>query len=383
MIPAVGYIKLTRATLRDTIMDDPNGFILLMQAALKAWRGPGISQGGLYPGEAILTRPRRMSDKEFRAAKIRLVTKGLLAIDAVRRKHTIACLTEAGERLADPQVLWGELRGDYPSATKPARAGNFGHRTSLRGEPRGEVKGSRANRLADKDEVWGESRGELPLVERSKPASTCEADQDSRGELRGEVEGEVPSEKGRTLNKKEDKNKDSSSWSGLLETLWAEVAPRRNADKPPKTLFQRKCTELLVEHSETTIRALIGYANVKADRSFIGHIEWAIKNGKIPDALDYLHAELDRKRKAAEPSQPPPSQEEITEMDRRNSLFASLVLARNRNDQAEVERLKAILDFNPQQLGQPTPCAHGALSGAGQGLCPSEPREGEGKEPKA
>lgn len=34
-------------------------------------------------------------------------------------------------------------------------------------------------------------------------------------------------------------------------------------------------------------------------------------------------------------------------------------------------------------LGQPTPCAHGALSGAGRGLCPSEPREDEDKEPKA
>lgn len=36
-----------------------------------------------------------------------------------------------------------------------------------------------------------------------------------------------------------------------------------------------------------------------------------------------------------------------------------------------------------KSFGQPTPCAHGALSGAGRGLCPSEPREGEGKEPKA
>jgi hypothetical protein len=36
-----------------------------------------------------------------------------------------------------------------------------------------------------------------------------------------------------------------------------------------------------------------------------------------------------------------------------------------------------------KQLGQPTPCAHGALSGAGRGLCPSEPREDEGQEPEA
>lgn len=34
-------------------------------------------------------------------------------------------------------------------------------------------------------------------------------------------------------------------------------------------------------------------------------------------------------------------------------------------------------------LGQPTPCGHRPLSGAVQGLCPLEPREGEDQEPKA
>lgn len=364
-------------------MDDPNGFILLMQAALKAWRGPGISQGGLYPGEAILTRPRRMSDKEFRAAKIRLVTKGLLAIDAVRRKHTIACLTEAGEKLADPQIIWGEARGKSSSAVNPARADHPSHRESLRGEPRGEVKGSRANRLADKDEVRGESRGELPLVERSQPASTCEADQDSRGELRGEVEGEVPSEKGRTLNKKEDKNKDSSSWGDLLEALWAEVAPQGKANIPPKAVFQRKCKEWLTEHPTETVRALIEYANANADRSFIGHIEWAIKDGHIQTAIDYWRAAMDRKRKSAEPSEPPNSPEEITRNLALTPLRAGLYLAQKRGDQAEIERLEAAIGSTLAQLGQPTPCAHGALSGAGRGLCPSEPREDESQEPKA
>jgi hypothetical protein len=204
MLPAVGYIKLTRATLRDAIMDDPNGFILLMQAALKAWRGPGISQKGLYPGEAILTRPQRMSDKEYRAAKTRRVKNELLTFNPVR-KHTVSCLTQAGEKLADPQVIWGEVRGESSSAANPARASHPRHRLSPKGEVRGEVEGSGANLLADKGEIRGEPRGELPLVEKSRPASTCEADQDSRGEVEGEVEGEVPAQKGRTLNKKGDK----------------------------------------------------------------------------------------------------------------------------------------------------------------------------------
>lgn len=36
-----------------------------------------------------------------------------------------------------------------------------------------------------------------------------------------------------------------------------------------------------------------------------------------------------------------------------------------------------------KSFGQPTPCGHGPLSGAGRGLCPSEPREDEGREPEA
>lgn len=383
MPPAIGYIKLTRATLRDTIMNDPNGFILLMQAALKAWRGPGISQKGLYPGEAILTRPQRMSDKEYRAAKTRLVDKGLLAVGAVRRKHTISCLTEAAEKLVDPQIIWGEVKGEPSFAANPARPGHPRHRTSLRGEPRGEVEGSGANLLADKGEVRGEPRGERPLVEKSRPASTYEADQDSRGELRGEDEGEVPAEKGRTLNKKEDKNKDSSSWSDLLEALWSEVTPRGKANIPPKAVFQRKCKEWLTEHPTETVRALIEYANANADRSFIGHIEWAIKDGHIKTALDYWHAAIEQKLKASEPCSLPKSPEECARNAEQFQQVFGLLKAKLRIDEADTPPLEAALDSHLAQSGQPTPCAHGALSGAGRGLCPSEPREGEDKEPKA
>ncbi len=203
------------------------------------------------------------------------------------------------------------------------------------------------------------------------------------GELRGEVEGEEHAEKGRTLNKKEDKNKDSSSWGDLLEALWAEVTPRGKANIPPKAVFQRKCKEWLTEHPTETVRALIEYANADADRSFIGHIEWAIKDGHIQTALDYWRAAISKKQKAITQQKPPESPEEIARRCERGPLYAALVVARNCNDQAEVERLETALGLKRVQSGQPTPCAHGALSGAVQGLCPLEPREGEDQEPKA
>jgi hypothetical protein len=302
------------------------------------------------------------------------------------RKRTVCCLTRVSEQLADPQILWGEVRGEYSSAANPARTGYPSQRLSHRGESRGEVEASGANQLAEKGKSKGEAKGELQLVKKLRPASDCGADRDSRGEDRGKVEGEAPAEIGRTLNKKENKNKDGSSWGGTLELMWNGVAPTGKAERPPAPHFQRKCVEWLSEHPEETVRALIFYANanVRSKNGYLGYIDATIKSAEgIQDALDYWRAAIDRRRKAAEQSKPPKSPEELTRSLTLTPLRAGLYLAQNRGDQAEVERLEAILESTLAQLGQPTPCAHGALSGAGQGLCPSEPREDEDKEPEA
>lgn len=136
---------------------------------------------GINPGESFLKRPARMSDKEYRAAKIRVAKSGLLSFRTVRN-HTICCLTEACEKLVDPKILWGEVRGEPASAANLSRASHPSLRRFLKGESRGEVAASGANLLAGMDESWGEPMGEPQIVEKSRPASDCGADKDSRGE---------------------------------------------------------------------------------------------------------------------------------------------------------------------------------------------------------
>jgi hypothetical protein len=347
MLPTLGYIKLLRTILQDDIMDDPNEFILLMQAALKAWRGPGISKLGLAPGEAMLTRPQKMSDKEYRTAKARLAKRGLLTFRTARQ-NTISCLAK-GETLADPQIIWdkpkGELRGGPQLAEKPRPACNCETGQSSRGEPKGEVEASRANLLGKQGEFKGEPRDESRLSEKPHPASDCEENQGSRGEPRGELKGEAIPQIGRTfLNKKE--NKDSSSRGGCLELLWSEVTPTGKAERPPLPHFQRKCGEWLSKHAVETVRALIFYANANArsQNGYLGYIDATIKSATgIQDAQDYWRAALDRSRKTAKHSEPSQSSEERKRNQALFPLRSRLLRAKICGDQETIERLEAEL----------------------------------------
>lgn len=375
------------ATLQGAVLNDPKGLVLILSVWVNAWCGPGISPAGLSPGEAKLGCPACMSDKAFRSTQIRLKKLGLFEVRTFRQRN-ICRLTETCEKLLHLHAVWGETEGE----TRHSRSqGSPTHPSQLRrnrGETKGETSKARAKQSQNPGELRGGTWDECTPTANAHSPTLARLQPDQKGRTWGESEGETCAEMGQNSRIKDSINEESSSlndFEELSDSLWKDVSPCGRTLKPQKDYFKSKCLEWLNTFPEDTVRALIWYANRKVtnDYGYIGYITSTIQRGGAAHALSLWRTAMDQRQKAIAPSAPPKSQEEITRNAERYQQTFALLKAKLCIKEAEIPPLEAALDNHLAQSGQPTPCAHRALSGAVQGLCPLEPREGESQEPKA
>lgn len=375
------------AMLQARVLNDQKGLTLILTVWVNLWCGPDISSAELNPGEVKLRRPAWMSDKVFHSTKARLEKLGLLEVRTFRQR-TICRLTDACRQLLHLHTAWGEIEGE----TSYSRSqGSPTHPSQLR-RNRGETKGGTSKVSAKLSKNTGGLRGGtwdecMPTANAYSP-TLARLQPDQKGRTWGESEGETCAEMGQNSRIKDSINEESSNlndFEELSDSLWKDVSPCGRTLKPQKDYFKSKCLEWLNTFPEDTVRALIWYANRKVtnDYGYIGYITSTIHRGGAAHALSLWRTAMDQRQKAIAPSVPPKSQEEIA---RNAALFHqkfALLKAKLSIDEEDTPPLGAALDNNLAQSGQPTPCGHRPLSGAGRGLCPSEPREGEDKEPKA
>lgn len=375
------------AMLQARVLNDQNGLTLILTVWVNLWCGPDISSVELNPGEVKLRRPAWMSDKVFHSTKARLEKLGLLEVRTFRQR-TICRLTDACKRLLHLHTAWGETEGETSCPRSPGSPTCSAQFRQNRGETRGVTSKCRAKLSKQSGGIRGGTWDECMPSTNAQPPTLARLQPDPKVRTCAESEGETCAEVGQNTRIKDSINEESSSlndFEELSDSLWKDVSPCGRTLKPQKDYFKRKCQEWLNTFTEDTVRALIWYANRKVtnDYGYIGYITSTIHRGGATHALSLWRTAMDQRQKALAPPAPPKTQEEISRNAERFHQQFALLKAKLRIDEAGIPPQEAALDSHLAQSGQPTPCGHGPLSGAGQGLRPLEPREDEDKGSKA